>query len=458
LIDAGLAEPQSMPALDQTLRADCDWLDWPELERALDAMTASKPSDAAAVLTLPARRGTAATSRQLDMIAAVVAAIRASGVRFTEGAGEAALRIMVALDRHDQRWSDDALALELIEHICALSWCAARTGNFVLLHDALDPSRPPPDLRGLEADEQLRVRRAAHALRRMHAARDDIVRAVASRVGRPMAAAASQSIPTRCAGLFLLVRALIDARLPQVLARAEYPTADRAQQSKLFLAALGSAWAGACDAGLAVWSGLDEWLGSDLESAWSRADNDAALQSEMLRLLVAQRVIEPGEIRVYGLESATVAGDSSGLVYPVGVASAASADGLVERWRNATGCEPRVAIAEPSECERLMRVLQALQPQVSLPPEAALTIALTATGLLRVWAKWLRRFAHSGAEYLLAQMIRRAGVLHVSPREITVVMEEKGLDVVLEMAGYLAPTPKAPWLGDRVIRFRRGTP
>jgi hypothetical protein len=258
--------------------------------------------------------------------------------------------------------------------------------------------------------------------------------------------------------VFLLARALVDVRAPQLLARAGYPVADRTLQLKLFLAALGSAWGGACDAGLAVWSGLDAWAVADIESAWSAAGNGAALQSEMLQLLVAQRVIAPGEVRVYHLESATVAGDSSGLVYPLGVATAASADVLIERWRVATGCEPRVAIAEPSECEKLAGVLQALQPQMTLPREAALTIALTATGLLRVWAKWLRRFSHSGIEYLLEQMIRRAGALHVSPREVAVVMEEKGLDIVLEMSGYLAPTPKVSWLGDRVIRFRRGSP
>ena len=76
-----------------------------------------------------------------------------------------------------------------------------------------------------------------------------------------------------------------------------------------------------------------------------------------------------------------------------------------------------------------------------------------ATNLLKLWAHWLPGLAQSSGPWLLRQLILRRGVLHAGERVIAVSLAPAGLDVVLEMAGYLAPIPSVPWLGDRAITF-----
>src|SRR5690606_24882890 len=71
-------------------------------------------------------------------------------------------------------------------------------------------------------------------------------------------------------------------------------------------------------------------------------------------------------------------------------------------------------------------------------PQTDLSIALLSVALLRVWARWLNRFAASSVPYLLDNFIRRAGRISMTDQIIRVEMESRPLDIVLEMAGYLA--------------------
>ena len=86
-------------------------------------------------------------------------------------------------------------------------------------------------------------------------------------------------------------------------------------------------------------------------------------------------------------------------------------------------------------------------------PEVDLTVVLAAITLLRMWARWLRRFADSSVPYLLENLIRRPGRVYVDPNRILVELEPRPLDVVLEMAGYTAALERVSWLGRRV-QFR----
>jgi hypothetical protein len=76
-----------------------------------------------------------------------------------------------------------------------------------------------------------------------------------------------------------------------------------------------------------------------------------------------------------------------------------------------------------------------------------------AEDLLRLWARWLRGFAESSVPFLLENFIRRPGSIFTSPTEITVVMPPRPLDLVIEMAGYLAPIENVSWLGGRRLSF-----
>jgi hypothetical protein len=79
--------------------------------------------------------------------------------------------------------------------------------------------------------------------------------------------------------------------------------------------------------------------------------------------------------------------------------------------------------------------------------------AATACLLLRAWAYWLPGLRGSGPLFLLEKSIRRNGSIRVSPRRIDAELDPAPLDIVLKMAGYLAPLAPASWLGGRSIAF-----
>ncbi|QFZ18665.1 hypothetical protein [Saccharothrix syringae] len=89
-------------------------------------------------------------------------------------------------------------------------------------------------------------------------------------------------------------------------------------------------------------------------------------------------------------------------------------------------------------------------------PLADETLDLVAFAVLRVWSRWLGRFATAGAEYLAAHFLRRWGAVEVTADEVVVELAEAPLDVVLELAGYLTPVNAVPWLGGRTATFRLG--
>ena len=116
--------------------------------------------------------------------------------------------------------------------------------------------------------------------------------------------------------------------------------------------------------------------------------------------------------------------------------------------------------------ERLVSALSALSANAQLSSTALmpspqpllgqadwdLTLALTANGLLRLWARWLRGFGELSAPYLLEQFIRRPGRLLITAGRVTVELEPRPLDIVLHLSGYLAPL-QASWLGERTLHF-----
>ena len=86
----------------------------------------------------------------------------------------------------------------------------------------------------------------------------------------------------------------------------------------------------------------------------------------------------------------------------------------------------------------------------SLAPEEGASIA---TNLVRLWAHWLPRVGQASVPWLLRQFLLRRGRLRIDDSAIVVALAPAGLDVVLEMAGYLRPIAAVPWLGDRRIVF-----
>jgi hypothetical protein len=319
-------------------------------------------------------------------------------------------------------------------------------------------------------------------------------------------APATQPIETRCAGVFLLLRAVLDVRLPLLAEGMTYPPKDRLSSLGALLATLGLRWAGAeavsagkLDAGLALLAGAPLTL-AELQGIWNAvppAGHDR-FQAALLRVLIGQRVVAPATLHLYRLTldadgNALVVGDASGRVWPLGrvfeteaAIPAILADWLTT-WTQTAGSDPvqivadatlepwlpplaeatELLLAEENSItdaealgahqqgrEALQTALQALTPTALGIPQADLSLALTALLLLRVWARWLRGFATASAPYLLDNLIRRAGTRTVDANSLLVELAPAPLDVVLEIAGYTAELDKLPWLGQRRVKFR----
>jgi hypothetical protein len=104
--------------------------------------------------------------------------------------------------------------------------------------------------------------------------------------------------------------------------------------------------------------------------------------------------------------------------------------------------------------EALLAALAGLEYGRLGVPDADLTLALTAIAVLWVWAHWLRQFAASSIPYLLDNFIRRPGRVYVDAHEITVDMEPRPLDIVIDVAGYSARLERVPWLDHRHVRLQ----
>jgi hypothetical protein len=191
--------------------------------------------------------------------------------------------------------------------------------------------------------------------------------------GNADAQALDGGINTGCAGVFLLLRAILDARLPVLVKDAGYPSQERprwepdSEQRRgvnagptplgVVLIALGLRWAGEAglirgriDAGLGVLAMPERPLGlGALRAAWShtRTEDHFRFQAALLRVLVGQRLVRGSVMRVYLLnDSVLVAGFAGSGRWPLGqtLETAAEARGILDRWldvwEKTTGTRP----------------------------------------------------------------------------------------------------------------------
>ena len=220
-----------------------------------------------------------------------------------------------------------------------------------------------------------------------------------------LASPAEPTMETECAGLFLLLRGITEARVPQMIAR------HYSGRMEPILLALGLQWAGAAavragapDPGLMLWCGLQ--------------DEPKAIADVLAEL-------DPA-----GSESLLAA--------------------VVRLMRDRSALDPGLPIAADIPQDWTAALSEAWPPTVPLLPP----LVQTGVHLLRLWARWLRGVSHSGIPYLLRNLVRRRGRIEAHSNEIRVTMRPAPLDVVLQMSGYLGETPDIGWLGDRRVVFR----
>ncbi|SHF56007.1 hypothetical protein [Streptoalloteichus hindustanus] len=199
-----------------------------------------------------------------------------------------------------------------------------------------------------------------------------------------------------CAGVLLLLRAVLDLRLPGILTRVGLGHLLTAT-----LLALATRLTGAPphDPAVVAFAGTPAGDVEELLQPWLDLPEEecVALGDAVVEALVAQHVIDaPDQL------------DSG----------AALAEGRLGRF------------------------------------EADRTLGVLAVAVVRAWARWLGRFAGSSVPYLVAHFARRPGRVRLSERELVVELAPGPLDVVVRLAGYDAPLTTVPWLDGRAVTYR----
>ncbi len=281
--------------------------------------------------------------------------------------------------------------------------------------------------------------------------------------GEQVSAGAGQGFDTPCAGVFLLLRAIMDAQLARFSTTLSYPCAPH--PSAALLAALALRWSG--DAGVTggrldpailcfAGEGAPETLAA-LADVWSAPTPDAHLRfaGELLRMLAAHRLMDGSEMRIArvpcGAGTARVASCGRPDLWPLAALDGDNTADLDWRecWRDATGNDPMILPASepPPGWDAFAGGALGLL-------EADLAIAAIANSVLRLWARWLRGFDGASAGYLLSKLVRRPGRVWAADRGITVRLARGELDLVLDMAGYTRDLAPLSSLLPRKIRFQ----
>lgn len=396
------AQSPSASAVRTLLAGPLDWLDGRWLASRLIAADA----DASATLADTAPRRRLLTPRQERSLARVSAALRGAppGALSRADEDECVVRLLAwAIDADDasDAWRDgpDRSVVAVIEHaVHAARASSTHHGGPAApaVRDAASPTdtattRPitvpdAPDLPARIAALRSAGPAALQLLRDLH----DVLRGDAS-----------TGVPTRAAGLFLLVRAIADARLMALATRvgiARGPLLD----------ALSTKW-------------LGEPIAPESVAALWRGDVPSEEASEDPTEDPSEAAPDPGALR-----------DLNALLTQL----------LTDR--GAWGPDAEARLGDDSA---------AFVPLDDLSPETDRQLARTAVLLLRGWAHWLPGFATAGVAFVLDRCIRRAGRVRVDGDRLQVRLEPASLDLVLRMAGYLAAFDGATWLGPRSITF-----
>jgi hypothetical protein len=460
--------------------AELDWLDLDALLLALAEWIAPGSSPSAERLAAGPPLPSGPTPRQADLIGDLLAVIRQGGIvldRSRPDDAANALALFAALVAYAPRWAGDPLAPALIERLLSAWAWLARGGTargetdavLALLPEGARPAAAAP------LEELARLGREASAV-------------VASLAAGPSASAgwdpAERLVETGAAGVLFLLRAIQDLRLPALVAAANRDSPRTPLRLDPLLLSLGFQWAGPAgmregrfDPVLAVLAGLEE---TPEPGAVGEALGDVArevrtrFEAALVRQLAGLRLLgdDPPHVYVFdrkGEAQTLVVGHAPTGLWPLGrvvrgadEAGAALADWR-DLWEKATGHRPGFGLAGESAAPReehqageeaLGAAFSALGHGWLGRPAADLLTTLTAAVVLRVWARWLRRFERSTCPYLLTHFLRRPGRFLVRREEVLVEYEPRPLDVVLEMSGYLEELEQVSWLGGRRVRFR----
>jgi hypothetical protein len=527
------------------LRADSD-LDWLDLD-----YLAAHVTTAFGFQSAPVRSPRELTPRHAQLVADLIGVITSRGVRLDGTLPDGAanhLRLFAALmDRFPHWAANDFARIAVADILAGWGWLRRAAGSMRLVEgltlEQIDRSlQEGASDHGSEAIRRLMATLGGQVVAGMLGA----LNASAGSVDQTRATPTSVEdrpgkLATRCAGVFLVARAILDANLAAIVAaladtntgprdprrdprdprqnphdlRDPWPDSnDQRPDFSNLLAAIALRWTGDAglesdgpevylDEGLSLFCGFQQSPKiEELRQPWRSLVTHAALQESLFARLVGLRAIGGSTLHLHEIATETgdralVAGVEATDVWPLaGMLDAAGPVPLIQRWvvvwTAVAGNPPRVVVSAPdlhdalqgsdlqtvlvdpisfpepsgdlhselhrqhvTSAEGLNRALAAIDQGRLAVPEADLTIALLSLALLRVWARWLGRFADSSAPYLLDRFIRRSGYVEVDREGLVVSFESRPLDIVLDLAGYTDPIARIPWLDDRGVRFER---
>lgn len=242
-----------------------------------------------------------------------------------------ALRLYARLIERYPHWSGDPLALRLIEAVAYARMALAIPSAQHALLAAVQSGGVEKMLSILPAGAVTGAREGLQLLAAMGPSALALLDENTTTTGEgPLA------IDTHCAGVFLLVRAITDLKLPLLSASTAYPPGEDGVRPVdlilpllLRLAGAGSVIDGVIDAGLSrVLHATSSSRLDALRTSWSAvtADDHLRFQATLLQVLAGQRFVTGKHLHLYALSAreggpALIAGDGQGLLWPLGCAT-----------------------------------------------------------------------------------------------------------------------------------------
>jgi hypothetical protein len=373
--------------LHELLTGPLDWLDaaWLEPELA-DLRTRPSPTPVSAPRQTPSVL-TARHERALERLWQMLRSRRIV-VNARDSRDVVVVRLVAALAEDDARPARlEAPILATVERIADAFCRAAMTGGDVdrsvpgavvtVSRDRDGPApRPSP------------AREAAEALRATSPAGFKVLQQLLTTLPTDVDVVDSPGAP-----LFLLTRALLDARLDTLAHAAGVPF-------ELLRAILANQWLGLVppfDHATALWAGV-------AQPDWRLLDAPSSRLSELADALLA-RLRDQGTLSDLPPDQSLAAGAQR-------------------------------AIAE-------MRCASS----------TGLIAARIAWLLMRAWSRWLPGVGGASPPFLVRNCLERSGHLTVSEAEIDVRLDPAPFDVVLQMAGYYGRIERVSWLAGRRVSF-----
>jgi hypothetical protein len=318
----------------------------------------------------------------------------------------AALKILALLVSAAPGWAEDAAAKVMIENLLAAA---------TAVHATPAPAEFLKLLQHRDVEGALRLLPFEHRERfgdacRTVAALGEPALELLEKLKKAEAKQWASAIESECAGVALLVRTMLDARLHAMADEDAFPvTGDWPQLVMLFILVAHSIAGekafvdGSLERGLCLLAGLDRAPTlAELQAVWCEAEtvDYSNFQKALLQIAAAHRVIDEDQ------DFATITGE----------------------WQ--TGSEGSTG-----------------------NPNLDRTTTFLTCLLLKMWAHWLRGFSTSSVTFLVDSFIRRRGRIYAEKDFLLVELEQRPLDVVMEMAGYLADLERVPWLPGKRIKF-----